>query len=49
LPQIDRSLVAGKALLTISSAGVAANELTSLASLGWTAFPSPPPGPKPLP
>jgi uncharacterized secreted protein with C-terminal beta-propeller domain len=49
LPQIDRSLVAGKALLTISNAGVAANGLTSLASLGWTPFPSPPPGPKPLP
>ena len=49
LPQIDRSLVAGSALLTVSSAGVAANGLASLASLGWAAFPPPTPGPKPVP
>jgi uncharacterized secreted protein with C-terminal beta-propeller domain len=49
LPQIDRSAVVGKALLTVSSGGVAANALTSLASLGWTAFPTPSPKPVPQP
>ena len=49
LPQIDRSLVVRNALVTVSSAGVAANGLAGLAKLGWAAFPSPPPGPKPLP
>jgi uncharacterized secreted protein with C-terminal beta-propeller domain len=50
LPQIDRSLVVGKSLFTVSSAGVAANSLTSLGDLGWAAFPAPPaPSPKPLP
>jgi uncharacterized secreted protein with C-terminal beta-propeller domain len=49
LPQIDRSLVVGNNLLTVSSAGVASNRLTSLASLGWAAFPSPTPAPTPLP
>jgi len=48
LPQIDRSLVVGKALLTVSSAGVASNGLTSLARLGWAPFP-PAPAPKPIP
>jgi uncharacterized secreted protein with C-terminal beta-propeller domain len=49
LPQIDRSLVVGNALFTVSSAGVASNRLTSLASLGWAAFPTPAPAPTPLP
>jgi uncharacterized secreted protein with C-terminal beta-propeller domain len=49
LPQIDRSVVVGKALLTVSSGGVASNGLTSLASLGWAAFPPPTPGPQPVP
>jgi uncharacterized secreted protein with C-terminal beta-propeller domain len=48
LPQIDRSAVVGNALLTVSSAGVAANGLTSLASLGWAAFPPAAPGPTPI-
>ena len=48
LPQIDRSLVVRKSLFTVSSAGVASNGLTSLASLGWDAFPVPP-TPKPVP
>jgi uncharacterized secreted protein with C-terminal beta-propeller domain len=48
LPQIDRSVVVGKALLTLSSAGVASNGLTSLDPLGWQAFPAPP-TPKPVP
>jgi uncharacterized secreted protein with C-terminal beta-propeller domain len=39
LPQIDRSVVAGSALFTVSSGGVAANKLTNLAGLGWAAFP----------
>ena len=49
LPQIDRSLVAGDALLTVSSAGVAANGLSGLANLGWAPFPSTTPAPTPLP
>ena len=48
LPQIDRSVVVGQALFTISSAGVASNGLTSLDPLGWQAFPTPP-APKPVP
>jgi uncharacterized secreted protein with C-terminal beta-propeller domain len=49
LPQIDRSVVVGPRLLTVSSAGVAANGLTSLAPLGFAAFPAPPPTPTPGP
>ncbi len=43
LPQIDRSVVVGPSLLTVSSAGVAANGLASLAPGGFAAFPTPPP------
>jgi uncharacterized secreted protein with C-terminal beta-propeller domain len=49
LPQIDRSVVVGKALLTVSSGGVAANGLTGLGDLGWAPFPPPAPGPNPAP
>ena len=49
LPQIDRSLVVGNTLLTVSSAGVASNRLTNLARLGWAAFPAPTPTPAPTP
>ncbi|HWB22820.1 MAG TPA: beta-propeller domain-containing protein [Gaiellaceae bacterium] len=51
LPTIDRSVVVGSSLLTVSSAGVASNGLTSLASLGWAPFPAvtTPPGPIRLP
>jgi len=49
LPQIDRSVVVGKALFTVSSGGVAANGLTGLGELGWAAFPAPAPGPQPGP
>jgi uncharacterized secreted protein with C-terminal beta-propeller domain len=49
LPQIDRSVVVGKALFTVSSAGVAGDDLTSLARIGWAAFPQPEPQPVPLP
>lgn len=38
-PQIDRSVVVGRALYTVSSAGVQANDLSSLAKLGWAPFP----------
>jgi uncharacterized secreted protein with C-terminal beta-propeller domain len=48
LPQIDRSVVAGTVLFTVSSGGVAANGLTNLAHLGWQAFPAPP-TPTPVP
>lgn len=49
LPEIDRSVVVGPRLLTVSSAGVAANGLTNLAPLGFAAFPAPPPTPSPGP
>ena len=49
LPTIDRSVVAGSRLFTVSWAGVAANGLATLASLGWTAFPAPEPVPAPGP
>src|SRR5205085_1986073 len=49
LPQIDRSVVVGNSLLTVSSAGVAANGLASLGDLGWAAFPPPATGPNPQP
>ncbi|HXH98316.1 MAG TPA: beta-propeller domain-containing protein [Gaiellaceae bacterium] len=50
LPQLDRSVVVRNSLLTVSSAGVASNGLTGLASLGWAPFPAPaPPVPVPLP
>jgi uncharacterized secreted protein with C-terminal beta-propeller domain len=49
LPQIDRSVVVGPHLLTVSSAGIAANGLTSLAPFGFAAFPAPPPMPSPGP
>jgi uncharacterized secreted protein with C-terminal beta-propeller domain len=49
LPQLDRSVVVGSTVLTVSSAGVASNGLASLTSLGWAPFPAPPPAPKPSP
>ena len=49
LPQIDRSVVVGSALFTVSSGGVASNGLSSLASLGWQPFPAPAPTPIPGP
>jgi hypothetical protein len=49
LPQINRSAVVGSTLLTVSDAGVKASGLSSLASLGWAAFPTPAPTPFPLP
>ena len=47
LPQIDRSLVVGSALFTVSSAGTASNRLTGLGNLGWAPFPPPVPVPFP--
>jgi hypothetical protein len=52
LPQIDRSVVVGHTLYTVSSAGVAANALSNLAKAGYAAFPATPvpqPGPIPSP
>ena len=49
LPQIDRALVVRDTVLTVSSAGVKSNSLSTLANLGWAAFPAPAPGPLPVP
>jgi uncharacterized secreted protein with C-terminal beta-propeller domain len=43
LPQIDRTVVVGQTLLTVSNAGVEANGLSSLLPIGFARFPSPPP------
>ncbi len=45
LPNIDRALVDGSALFTVSSDGVAANDLTTLADEGFAPFPQPAPVP----
>jgi uncharacterized secreted protein with C-terminal beta-propeller domain len=47
LPEIHRSVVVGSSLLTISDLGIKASALSSLASLGWAAFPIPAPTPVP--
>jgi len=49
LPEIDRAVVVGNDLLTVSSAGVEASSLTTLADVGWAPFPQPQPTPVPLP
>ena len=50
LPQIERAIVVRDELLTVSEAGVKASSLSSLADVGWIAFPTPPqPTPVPLP
>jgi uncharacterized secreted protein with C-terminal beta-propeller domain len=50
LPEIQRALVVRDELLTVSDAGVKASTLSSLANVGWIAFPTPPqPTPVPLP
>jgi uncharacterized secreted protein with C-terminal beta-propeller domain len=50
LPEIQRALVVGDEVLTVSDAGVKASSLSSLANVGWAAFPAPPqPTPVPLP
>jgi hypothetical protein len=50
LPEIERSLVVRGAVLTVSTSGVKASSLSTLANLGWAAFPAPPaPTPVPLP
>ncbi len=46
LPQIDRAVVDRSTLLTVSSAGVKSNNLSTFAAIGWTAFPQ---QPQPLP
>ena len=40
-PGVRRSLVVRSAVLTVSDAGVKSSSLTSLAELGWAAFPPP--------
>jgi uncharacterized secreted protein with C-terminal beta-propeller domain len=47
LPQIDRALVVRGDVLTVSSAGVKASTLSSLADDGWAAFPAAAPTPVP--
>jgi hypothetical protein len=42
-PQIDRSVVIGQQLFTVSSEGVMASSLTTLARQAFVTFPSPPP------
>jgi hypothetical protein len=42
-PQIDRSLVIGQQLFTVSSEGVMASSLATLARQAFVTFPSPPP------
>ncbi len=49
-PGVRRSLVVRNAVLTVSDAGVKSSSLTTLAELGWAAFPPPAePEPKPVP
>lgn len=48
LPNIDRALVDNADLYTVSSAGVASNDLTTLADEGFAPFPLPPPAPVPV-
>jgi hypothetical protein len=40
LPEIERALVVRDTVLTVSTAGVKSNSLSSLANLGWAAFPA---------
>ena len=49
LPQIHRSVVVRSSLLTVSDSGVAANSISTLASLGWAGFPVASPTPVPVP
>jgi uncharacterized secreted protein with C-terminal beta-propeller domain len=44
-PGITRSVVIRDAVLTISDAGVKASNISTLADVGWTAFPPPEPSP----
>jgi uncharacterized secreted protein with C-terminal beta-propeller domain len=48
LPQIERALVVRDTVLTVSSAGVKSNSLSTFASLGWAAFPAPTPSLVPI-
>jgi uncharacterized secreted protein with C-terminal beta-propeller domain len=44
-PGITRSVVIRDAVLTISDAGVKASNISTLADVGWAAFPPPEPSP----
>jgi hypothetical protein len=47
-PSIERAVVVGRRLLTVSALGVKASGLDSFAGAGWAAFPEPPPN-QPIP
>ena len=47
LPQIERALVVRDTVLTVSTAGIKSNSLSTFANLGWAAFPVIQPGPVP--
>lgn len=49
LPQILRTLVVRNEVLTVSDQGVKASSLSTLADIGWAAFPAPGPTPAPGP
>jgi hypothetical protein len=46
-PPVDRSVVIGNRLFTISTAGALASDLATFANEGFVAFPAPPPQPQP--
>jgi len=48
LPEILRSLVVRGSVLTVSAQGVKANDLKTLANVGWAGFPTPQPTPIPV-
>jgi uncharacterized secreted protein with C-terminal beta-propeller domain len=45
LPQINRSVVVGDSVLTVSDAGVESSSISTLAPQGWVSFPAVPTGP----
>jgi beta propeller domain-containing protein len=47
-PPVDRAVVVGARLFTISALGVKASDLQSFADVGWVAFPQPPPDGEPV-
>ena len=46
---IERSLVVGSTLYTVSNLGVQANNISTFANVGWAGFPQPAPQPEPQP
>jgi uncharacterized secreted protein with C-terminal beta-propeller domain len=45
LPQINRSVIVGDSVLTVSDAGVESSAISTLAPQGWVSFPAAPSGP----